>query len=426
VCFINTNLNKNRYKKINNSARQKRVMKVLMLGWELPPHNSGGLGTACYQLCKSLSKKDLDIDFVLPYKAEHGIDFMRISAAHPQGVSEVIRSGIAYDSYKYILADGTEEYLDIYAQQQLYEHAVARIVDEKEFDIVHAHDWLTFRAALRVKEKRGCPIILHVHSVESDRAGNNQGNPLVREIEDVAMHLADRIIAVSAHTKRTIMRDYDIPADKIEVIHNSIDNSYLEPLESDNAYRYLDAMKQLGYRVVVNVGRLTVQKGLPNLLYAAKEVIQRYPKTFFLFVGSGEQYYELLTLAAELGIGQNVLFTDFQRGKRLRDAFAIGDLFVMPSVSEPFGLTPLEALGYGTPSLVSHQSGVSEVIKNFLKIDFWDIHEMANQITAVVSNDELRNELLKNALAEYQHLSWDDASNRIMDVYNRHLSGVNP
>lgn len=400
-------------------------MKVLMLGWELPPHNSGGLGTACFQLCKSLSKKDLDIDFVLPYKADHGIDFMAVSAAHPQGVTEVIRSGIAYDSYKYVLDDGSEEYLDIYAQQQLYEHAVARIVDEKEFDIVHAHDWLTFRAALRVKEKRGCPIILHVHSVESDRAGNNRGNPLVHEIEDVSMHLADRIIAVSAHTKRTIIRDYGIPEDKIEVIHNSIDQAHIEPLEADNAYRYLAAMKALGYRVVVNIGRLTVQKGLPNLLYAAKEVIQRNPKTFFLIVGSGEQYYELLTLAAELGIGQNVLFTDFQRGKRLRDAFAIGDLFVMPSVSEPFGLTPLEAIGYGTPSLVSHQSGVSEVVKNFLKVDFWDIHEMANQITAVVANDELRDELLKNALAEYQHLSWDDASNRIMDVYNRHLSGVN-
>jgi glycogen(starch) synthase len=399
-------------------------MKVLMLGWELPPHNSGGLGIACYQLCKALSKNDLDIEFVLPYKADHGIDFMDITSAHPQGVAEVIRSGIAYDSYKYVLEDGSEKWLDIFAQQQLYEQAVARIVDEKEFDIVHAHDWLTFKAALRVKERRNCPIILHVHSVESDRAGSRQGNPLVHEIEDIALHMADRVIAVSQHTKNAIIRDYDVPADKIEVVHNSIDPGDLTPLDEDNAYRYVTAMKKLGYRVVVNVGRLTIQKGLPNLLRAAKEVVARVPKTLFLIVGSGEQYYELLDLAAELGIGPNVLFADFQRGKRWRDAYAIGDLFVMPSVSEPFGLTPLEAIGYGTPALVSRQSGVSEVLQNCLKVDFWDTNEMANQIASVMQNDALRDVLLENSYHEYQRFSWDDASDKIMDIYNNHLAGV--
>lgn len=396
-------------------------MKVLMLGWELPPHNSGGLGIACYQLCKSLSKKDLDIEFVVPYKADHGIDFMNITAAHPQGVSEVIRSGIAYDSYKYVLEDGSEEYLDIYAQAQLYEHAVAKLVEETEFDIVHAHDWLTFRAALRAKEAKGCPIILHVHSVESDRAGG-RGNPLVHEIEDLAMHAADRIIAVSEHTKRVIHREYHIPLNKIEVVHNSIEPGDLVPLDANNSYRYLHAMKQLGYRVVVNIGRLTVQKGLPNLLHAAKEVIKRNPKTMFLIVGSGEQYYELLTLAAELGIGQNVLFTDFQRGKRWRDAYGIADLFVMPSVSEPFGLTPLEAIGYGTPTLVTHQSGVSEVLTNCLKVDYWDIREMANQITAVVRSDALRDTLHANAHLEYERMSWDNASHKVEQLYKDHLA----
>lgn len=399
-------------------------MKILMLGWELPPHNSGGLGIACYQLCKALSKKDIAIEFVLPYRADHGIDFMDITAAHPQGVTEVIRSGIAYDSYKYVLEDGSEQWLDIYTQQQLYEHAVAKLADEKEFDIVHAHDWLTFRAALRVKEARGCPIILHVHSVESDRAGNQRGNPLVHDIEELALHAADRVIAVSQHTKNAIVRDYGVPADKIEVVHNSIEPGDLVPLDPNNAYRYLEVMKGLGYRVVVNVGRLTVQKGLPNLLRAAKEVVARAPKTLFLIVGSGEQYYELLELAAELGIGPNVFFTDFQRGKRWRDAYAIGDLFVMPSVSEPFGLTPLEAIGYGTPALVSKQSGVAEVLSNVLKVDFWDIREMANQITAVVQNDPLRDELLANSQREYERLSWDDAGDKVMDVYRQHHDTV--
>jgi glycogen(starch) synthase len=399
-------------------------MKVLMLGWELPPHNSGGLGTACYQLCKALSRHDLDLEFILPYKAEHGIDFMDITAAQPQGVASVLRSGIAYDSYKYILEDGSEEWMNIFDQQQLYEHAVAGMVHGKEFDIVHAHDWLTFRAAMRVKEMKGCPIVLHVHSVESDRAGARPGNPLVHEIEEVAMHMADRIIAVSEHTKRCIVRDYGIPAEKIEVVHNSIEAGDITPLDTTNAYKYLAAMKGLGYRVVVNIGRLTVQKGLPNLLLAAKEVIDRAPKTLFLIVGSGEQYYELIEQAAALGIGQNVLFTDFQRGKNLRDAYAIGDLFVMPSVSEPFGLTPLEAIAYGTPSLVSRQSGVSEVLNNCLKVDFWDIKEMANQITAVVQSDALRDELLSNATFEYHKFSWKDASDKVVRVYQSHLQGV--
>jgi glycosyltransferase involved in cell wall biosynthesis len=357
------------------------------------------LGIACYQLCKALSKKDLDIEFMVPYKANHDINFMKVTPAHPQGVSSVIRSGIAYDSYKYVMADGSEKWLSIYEQQQLYEQAVAKIVEEKEYDIVHAHDWLTFRAAIRVKELKKCPIILHVHSVESDRAGSRQGNPLVHEIEDMALHMADRIIAVSQHTKNMIVRDYNIPADKIEVVHNSIEPSELEPLEGDSSYQYLSLMKSLGYRVIVNIGRLTVQKGLPNLLRAAQLVIDKNPKTLFLIVGSGEQYYELIDLANDLGIGDKVIFTDFQRGKRWRDAYAIGDLFVMPSVSEPFGLTPLEAIGYGTPSLVTHQSGVSEVLRNCLKVDFWDINEMANQIASVAMHDELRDELLSNDLA---------------------------
>jgi glycogen(starch) synthase len=397
-------------------------MKILMLGWELPPYNSGGLGVACYQLCKALSVQGVDIEFILPYQAEHGINFMTVTGANPQGVANVMRAGIAYDSYKYVFEDGSEQWLNVHQQQQLYEEAAARLAEAREFDIVHAHDWLTFRAALRIKEMKNCPIVLHVHSVESDRAGSRYGNPAVLEIEALALQLADEIVAVSQHTKRKIMQDYGIPADKIKVIHNSIDSEKVTPLDRDNAYRYLSLMKSLGYRVVVNVGRLTIQKGLPNLLKAMQKVIALEPKTLLLIVGSGEQYYELIQQAAELGIGANVLFADFQRGKRWRDAFAIGDLFVLPSVSEPFGLTPLEAIGYGTPPLISKQSGVSEVLNNCLKVDYWDIDEMANQITSVLRNDVLRKELWQNAYQEYQRLSWDKASQKINDIYERQLT----
>jgi len=395
-----------------------------MLGWELPPYNSGGLGIACYQLCKALSKKDIDIEFILPYQADHNVDFMKVTAAYPQDVKTFLASGTAYESHKFAIEKDEIDTLDIQDQQRLYEHATAKLVETNEYDVVHAHDWLTFRAALRVKALKNWPIILHVHSIESDRAGSFPGNPMVSDIEDIALHMADRVIAVSQHTKNAIIRDYGVPADKIEVVHNSMDVSGITPLDDDNVHKYLSLMKSLGYRVVVNIGRLTIQKGLPNLLEAAKKVIDKAPKTIFLIVGSGEQYYELVSQAAELGIGDKVLFADFQRGKNWRDSYAIGDLFVMPSVSEPFGLTPLEAIGYGTPALVSKQSGISEVLNNCLKVDFWDIDEMANQIAAVMLSDQLRNELWQNSYNEFRHFSWDKASEKIIDLYRSHKAGA--
>ena len=396
-----------------------------MLGWELPPHNSGGLGVACYHMCKALSHKGVDIEFIVPYTASHNdINFMKVTPATPFNVHHIQKGGMAYDSFKYIYDDMSVEHVSIYDQTERYVKAVEGIATLGEFDIIHAHDWLTFRAALRAKEISGKPLIAHVHATEFDRAGGKTGNPLVHEIEYMGLVIADKIIAVSQLTKNVISTEYDIPEDKIDVVHNSIDTSIYAELDSNNAYTYLDRMKSHGYRVVANVGRLTVQKGLYNLLLAAKEVVIRAPKTIFLIVGSGEQYLELLQLSADLGIAKNVVFTDFQRGKNLRDAFAIADLFVMPSVSEPFGLTPLEAIGYGTPALVSKQSGVAEIITNCLKVDFWDVQEMANQIHAVVTNDAMRDELHNQSFAEFMKLSWDSAAHKLVGAYSQHAQLV--
>lgn len=396
-----------------------------MLGWELPPYNSGGLGVACYQLCKALSKTDVDIEFILPYFHDKHIGFMKVLAAQPVDVQSIQKSGIAYDSQKYTFTDGHEEDLTIFQQQSLYEQSVANIAKYGEYDIIHAHDWLTFRAAMKAKQAAShVPLIVHMHSIERDRAGGDAGNPLVREIEYMGLMMADRIIAVSEHTKRCIIEDYDIPAEKIEVVHNSIDIESIEPLDDENAFEYLSAMKQKGYRVVVSISRLTVQKGLTNMLYAAKEVLTRAPKTIFMLVGSGEQHNELVELAAELGISQNVIFTGFLRGKQWRDAYAIGDLFVMPSVSEPFGLTPLEAISYGTPAVISKQSGVSEVIDNCLKVDYWDINEMANQITSIVQDDALRDALHANSFEEFIKMSWSDSAQKVNKIYKQHLNGA--
>jgi glycosyltransferase involved in cell wall biosynthesis len=380
---------------------------------------------ACYHLCKALSKKQIDIEFILPYSAPFAEDFMKVTAAHPQGAKVVMTNSGAYDSYKYVFDDGHEEHVDIVGQQMAFEDAVGRIAADKEYDVIHAHDWLTFRAGVRAKQARvNSPLILHVHSIERDRAGGEAGNPIVREIEETSMLLADRIIAVSELTKQAIIDDYAIPGDKIDVVHNSVDHGTFEALDADNAYKYLIKMKEQGYRVVTNVGRLTVQKGLSNFLMAAKEVIERAPKTFFLVVGSGEQYFELIEQAAALGIARNVIFTGFQRGKQWRDSFAIADLFVMPSVSEPFGIAPLESIGFGTPTLISQQSGVKEVLQNTLKVDFWDVQEMANQITAVVQNDALRDTLQKNASAELSRMSRDHTADKLHAIYTRHLEGA--
>lgn len=385
-----------------------------MLGWELPPHNSGGLGVACFHLCKSLASSGVDIDFILPYRLAQPLPFMRVLSSendmpHTQQVFEVYGSG----QFSSQGLGSTHQHLEN------YERAAIELAKKRVFDIIHAHDWLTFRAALRIQELSNKPFIAHVHSVERDRAGGNPGNPFVREIEQTALLMADKVIAVSHHTKQMIARDYSIPEDKIEVVHNSINIDELESDDASSTYVYLDLMKRQDYKVIANIGRLTIQKGLSNLLKAAAIVIEHEPKTLFLFVGAGEQYHELIEQSAELGISRNVLFVGFQRGKAWRDAFAIADLFVLPSVSEPFGLTALEAVGYGTPVLLSKQSGVAEVLHHALRVDFWDVHKMADQITAAMRNEALGKELAENAHRELERHCWQQAADRVFSIYRQ-------
>lgn len=387
-----------------------------MLGWELPPHNSGGLGTACYQLCKELSSSDVDIDFVLPYEADHGIDFMKVIPAVKRPASDFTGLLSAYNSKNY--SEITGELLgDLYSQQEEYSFGVEEIIKYAEFDVIHAHDWLTFKAALKAKHISGKPLIVHVHATEYDRAGGNRGNAEVEEIEYNAMAIADKIIAVSEYTKNVIIKHYGIPADKIEVVHNSIDISAYSNTSDDNVFKYLEVMKKNGWSVIGSIGRLTVQKGLTNLLRATAKVIEKAPKTFLLIVGSGDQREELIMLSAELGIAKNVLFVEFLRGKEHRNAFEISDIFAMPSVSEPFGITPLEAIGFGVPVLVSKQSGVSEVVRSFLKVDFWDIDQMANQLHAAVTSKGLRQVLINDSYKEFEKLSWQASARKLRHMY---------
>ena len=401
-------------------------MNMLMLGWELPPHNSGGLGVACYHLSKALAEQGADIDFVVPYTAEHpDIDYMRIHSVTPITPEERLHLQ-AYDSKyvseeeKHILEAGG--LTDIRAVQRRYVRYIDSFVRHHNVDIIHAHDWLTMEAGVRAKELTGAPLIIHVHATEFDRSGEFNGNPIVHEIEQQALLMADKIFAVSAITKNIIVQNYGIPADKVDVVYNAIDVHSFAPdylySKDTQTYQYLESLKADGYIVVGTVTRFTVQKGLTHLMKAAKKVSDQNDKTVFLFAGDGEQRNELITLAAEMGISDRVFFTGFIRGRKWRDAYSVSDVFVMSSVSEPFGLTALEAAHHDTALAISKQSGVGEVLQNIYRFDFWDTDLLASQLVDLANSAALLEEMKRAVKQEYADITWGDVARQCINTYN--------
>lgn len=398
-------------------------MKILMLGWELPPHNSGGLGVACLNLSRALASQGADIDFIVPYTAPHEeIKFMNVLSAIPN-LDPLLRFGGAYDSEyvsdKIILTK--TETISIRDIQERYCNYIEEYLKENSPDVIHAHDWLTYEAGIMAKKKYGIPLIAHVHATEFDRSGMNGGNQLVHEIEREALTLADKIFAVSGITKKIIHEKYDIPLDKIDIAYNSLDEDFIKSsYKFDNAsYSYVEKMKKKGYTIVSTVGRFTIQKGLWHLMRAAARAIEKNPKLLFIFAGDGEERYELIEQAAELGISKNVLFTGFIRGKQLRDIYSITDIFVMSSISEPFGLTALEAAHHGDVLILTKQSGVAEVLRSALSYDFWDEDKLADEIISVAESDVLKETLKNEIKSEYLKISWDDVAKKCMEVYNK-------
>lgn len=395
-----------------------------MLGWELPPHNSGGLGVACYELARHLAYDGVSIDFMVPYSADHGIEEFSVEGTSRLSPEQVLLYYGAYDSKTFGCDDRCEhEPSGLRGLQHRYTKYVERAVKHRSYDAIHAHDWLTLEAGIRAKQITGKPFIAHVHATEFDRAGANSGNPLVHDIEYNGLMMADTIIAVSDITKQIIVRQYGIPAEKIEVVHNAIDTSaYQTDITASQTYAYLDQMKAHGHKVVVSLGRLTVQKGLIQFLEAAARAITINDRLLFLIAGNGEQRDELIEKAAALGIADKVLFTGFVRGVQWRDAYRVGDMFVMSSVSEPFGLTALEAAGYGNAVLLTKQSGVGEVLKNVLRYDFWDTELLANHMTAVASYPSLQHELTTQVRKEFETFNWQKVSAQCKALYSQRVS----
>lgn len=400
-------------------------MRVLMFGWEFPPHNSGGLGTACYGLARGLVSEGADLRFVLPRKypvATSGARMVFADEANPlDGVqaSKFASGYITEEQLKFLRGQYPElQYGPNLFDEVLRYAALAPLVAlQQGGDVIHMHDWLCYPAGIVAKRTLGVPLVAHVHATEFDRTGFGSVNQNVYDVERRGMEEADRVIAVSEYTKNIIVSKYGIPADKVEVVHNGIDADDIAVVSA--AEGEMKRFKEQGWGVVLFVGRLTLQKGPDYFLDAAKTVLAHRPNTLFVISGSGDMAKQIIDRAAYLGISDRVLFTGFVRGGELARLYKSADLVVMPSVSEPFGIIPLESLLNGTPVLISKQSGVAEVVRNSLKADFWDTEEMANKIISVLDHPPLKRTLAEEGNREARNQVWRKVAARCMMIYNK-------
>lgn len=403
-----------------------------MFGWEFPPLSSGGLGTACSGLTKGLFNNNVEITFVLPYapsslNPEHmklisAGDYSRIKFRAIDSPLTAYITSTAYAEYaKSLKQKSNSDSSSIYGQnlyEEVYRFAqkAKYIARAEDFDIIHCHDWMTFQAGIEAKKVSKKPLIVQVHATEFDRTGGNP-NQIVYELEKAGMNAADSIIAVSNFTKNKIVNHYGINPEKINVVHNAVEftgNSF-----SDQNF----AIKKHD-KIVLFLGRITLQKGPDYFVYAAKKVLKYDPNVKFIIVGKGDMKPYIVNKVAEMGIGDKILFTGFLSGSDIDRIYQMADVYVMPSVSEPFGITPLEAMRNGTPVIISKQSGVSEVINHCLKVDFWDINELANKILSVLHYQSLDSCLKEHGYLEINKFSWSDTARKCIDVYNKTLYGV--
>jgi glycosyltransferase involved in cell wall biosynthesis len=391
------------------------ALRVLMLGWELPPFNSGGLGVACLGLARSLVNHGVNVTFVLPQKQDFNIDFLDLVFADIN-LNEALAKSYTTSSLHFDEIHLDNPPSDFVSAALLFGKRVGEIIKKYSPDIIHAHDWLTFPAGIASKKVSGKPLVSHVHSTEIDRTGGHFPNPQVYEIEKKGLEYSNRIVSVSNFTKNLIITNYGINHDKINVVHNGCDvttHTQLPPA--------LSVLKEKGYKIVLYLGRITLQKGPEYFIRAAKKVSEYNPKTIFVVAGSGDMQDRMIFEASSLGITDKVMFTGFLRGDEKNMIYQAADVYVMPSVSEPFGITPLEAIANGTPVLVSKQSGVSEVLNNVLKVDFWDIDDMADKILAVLKHKSLTSDLKKESSKELPNINWEKAAEKCIGIYNQLL-----
>ena len=397
-------------------------MRVLMFGWEFPPHNSGGLGVACYGLARALTERDTSVLFVLPKKLPvegGGIDILFADTDDPRFSLRMVSSELTPYRYSHINSEESLSYsfgTSLGDEVRKYGIAAREIARKEKFDVIHAHDWLSMRAGVEAKKVSKKPLLVHVHATEFDRSGGVGVNEDVYNIESEGFKMADKIITVSEYTKNIVIEKYGVPKEKIEVVHNG--NSYMDIDGSDEKVKALLRVKEHGDKIVLFLGRITLQKGPDYFIRTARKVIDVYPRVTFVVAGSGDMERQIVREASRLGLSDKIIFAGFLRGAEQKAMFRAADLYVMPSVSEPFGLVALESLSEGTPVIISKQAGVGEVLKHALKVDFWDTDEMANKIVAVLSHGALYETLRQNGREEARSQTWGKAAEKVIRLYN--------
>ncbi len=423
-------------------------MRVLMFGWEFPPHISGGLGTACYGLTNGLSHfKDMEILFVVPKAfGDEDQSKLRLIGAndivlgkrniHYQKLLEKIRfmevnsNIIPYtdpeEYFKLVEQDKTGEKQFIHARfsgrfeftggygaglfQEIANYAAVatEIANAQDFDVIHSHDWLTYPAGMAAKQVSGKPLVVHVHATDFDRSGGNV-NPGVYEMEKRGMQAADKIITVSNLTRNTVIHNYGIDADKVVTVYNAVD-----PVIQQEK---IDVKKGFDEKIVTFLGRITLQKGPEYFIEVAKKVLKKMDNVRFVMAGSGDMMIKMIWHAASLRIMDRFHFTGFLRGDDVYRMFSLTDVYVMPSVSEPFGISPLEAMQSNVPVIISQQSGVAEILKHAVKVDFWDIDAMADAIYGILNYEALSSTFKKYGKEEVENLKWENSARKVREVY---------
>jgi len=426
----------------------KPKYNVLMLGWEFYPVFAGGMGVVTSEIVSGLTAANIGVHFVIPRLPQKIIvDRVNLISAedyiaHPSTVSktkeyvnsvkktyvdtEIMPYGANVLSGEKLSSDlvsssNTETqpksassksnpkslyHSDLFRDIKMFEDRTVEIALESDYDLIHAHDWMTFKAAIKAKNVTGKPVVLHVHAMESDRSGDNP-NMVILNIERECLQQADYVIAVSKKVKEDIIKNYNIDANKIFVIHNST-NFY----QAHN--RSILSQQD---KIVLFLGRITMQKGPEYFIYAAAKVLLHAPKTLFVMAGDGDAFKKCIDLINDLGIEKNFIFTGFLVGDKKSRLYASADLFVMPSVSEPFGVVALEAIKSGTPVIVSKTSGAAEIIYNSLTVDFWDINKMADMMHSVLKYQSLHDELIENQSEDLESQNWNHQIDVLMRVY---------
>ncbi len=401
--------------------------RVLMIGWEYPPHNSGGLGVATEGMTRALAGQNTQIYLTLPYQTTIDASHLQVlscfspdwhtpgkppfssyaSAMIPEDTQADAKKTIAAFDLRALPASKMEQKVDDYAK--LVDHDGQKLASQ--YDVIHAHDWMSFPAAIKLKQSTGKPMIAHIHSTEYDRIPSGNGSPYIMRSEYEGMMRSDMVVAVSYYTKQLLVDKYHINPNKIEVIHNGI-----FPAEHIDSNKSAFAPRR---PLVVFMGRLTSQKGTEYFLKMARAVHAKIPDVLFMIAGSGDLYHELLFKTADTKLTATVLFSGFLRDAQRNRLLDRADVFVMPSLSEPFGLVALEAAQRHTPVIVSRNTGVAEVMPSAISVDFWDIEAMTNQVVQLISQPKYAHGVIDRQLEEVQRVTWHSAANKIKSVYSK-------